>query len=217
MNKRQEHLLVEQKWNEQFASPHIAKRNWQIFSFILALVVLCLSYGFVYLSNKAQVIPYIVEVDNLGRAVNAGMPKPDVNKDLIIRAYLFRFIDLSRSVITDGEAMKSNLDEAYKMVDLNVKRNFLDKYYKNNNPFDFAKERSKQIFPLTFLKQSENTYIVEWSEIVKDSNLNILFEDRLKAVVTVIQKVPDKKAVVDSNPYNPFGIYITNIDWSKLM
>ena len=207
---------VKAEWNEAFASHIIAKRNWQVVSLLQLVVILVLGVGLIISLSQFKVIPYIVEVDQLGRAAAiAPASEGKLTDERVIRAHLYRFIELTRSIITDPEAMRKNFREAYRMVTPSVKRNFLDDHYRNNDPFELATQLSRQVVPLVFLKQSDNTFLLEWKEVDRDLASKTIIESHWKALVTVTQIPHDSQKKMELDPLNPFGIFITSLSWSK--
>ena len=76
---------------------------------------------------------------------------------------------------------------------------------------------TKYIEPTVFLRQSENTYSVEWREIEKNYDNQILGETRYKGLISVVQVPPTNKDNFKDNPDNPFGLYVTSVSWAKLV
>lgn len=216
--KEREHITVKQKWNEIFADALAAKRNWQMVAFGELVIIFTLAIGLIVIAAKAEIRPYVVEVDNLGRAMAvAPAVAADLRDDKIIRAHLYHFIELSRAVIADPHAMRKNLHEVYNLVLPSVKENVLDVYYKINNPLEMGMRLSRQVVPLSFLRQSNNSFIVEWKEITRDMSHKLIGEGQWKALIT-IERIRDQyEKQVELNPANPFGIYIKNISWNKTL
>ncbi len=209
---------VKQQWNEVFANALASKRNWQVMSFVQSGIILVLIFSLVNLATRSKLIPYIVEVDNLGRAVAyAPAEQIKVLDERVIRAYLFRFVEKSRSVITDAEAMRRNLTEAYKMVTPDVKQNVLNAHYQENNPLEIARTRSRQIIPLSCLKQSKSTFLIEWKEVDRDMSSKVIGNKQWKALITIVRVPPDNETKMKLDPMNPFGIFITSLSWSKIL
>lgn len=208
---------VKEKWNELFTKPMLEKRQLLVFalgSFVMNIVLLT---GYVTLSNRSQVAVWVVEVDHAGKAAVTGQAKKiELNDDKVIRAYVYSFIEMARTVITDPEAMRLNFTKVYEMATPEV-QNFLNLYYRENNPMEEARKKSRQVVPTAFLKQSEKSFIVEWKETERDLTNKILNETQWKALITITTKEPKTNKEVMENPYNPFGIYITNISWSNVL
>ena len=111
-----------------------------------------------------------------------------LNDEKIIKAFVYQYIDMARSVISDPETLRKDLTQVYQESIKSVQSNFLDVYYKDNNPFDYAQKKgTKHIELLIFLKEAENTYSVEWREIERNYDNQILGEAHYKALISVIQ------------------------------
>ena len=205
---------AKKEWNALFVKPIKDKEHWMFIAVGEFLLVVMLLTGYISLSLKSQVVAWIVEVDDIGRAVAVGPAKQlEVHDDKIIKALLYRFIELSRSVITDPQAMRENLKEAYEMASPKA-ITLLNEYYHQHNPMELARTRSVQVLPVSFLKQSDDTYLIEWKEIHRDINSKILEELRWKALV-IISKISPNIHDLRTNPYNPFGIVVESLSWSE--
>jgi len=158
-------------------------------------------------------------VDNLGRAraVSEAREVP-LGDEKVIKAFVYQYIDMARSVISDPEALRKNLAMVYQESIRSVQSNFLDAYYKDNNPFDYAQHRgTKHIELLVFLKEAESTYSVEWREIERNYDNQILGEAHYKALISVIQIPHAHEDQYREDPLNPFGLYVTSLSWTKLI
>ena len=173
----------------------------------------------IFTIKKSHVVPYIVEVDNLGRALATNEVKDvPLNDERIIKAFVYQYIDQARSVISDPESLRNNLIQVYQESIKSVQSNFLDGYYKENNPFDYAQNKgTRHIELLVFLKEAENTYSVEWREIERNYENQVLGESHYKALISVIQIPHTNEDQFRENPLNPFGLYVTSLSWAKLM
>lgn len=205
---------VKHEWNALFTRPVKEKERWMVIAAGEFVIVILLLVGFISVSSRSQIVPWVVEVDQLGRAVAVG-PAQQVETldEPIIKAFLYRFIELSRSVITDPQAMRENLKEVYQMAGPKAET-FLNEHYRQQNPMELARSRSVQILPVSFLKESEDTYLVEWKEIHRDLNSKILEEHRWKALLIVTKTSPGSKEI-NSNPNNPFGVGVESLSWSE--
>jgi type IV secretion system protein VirB5 len=208
---------AKEKWNELFTKPMMEKRQLLIFALGLIVINIVLLIGFVGLSFRSKVAVWVVEVDHAGKAAVTGQAKNiELNDDKVIRAYVYSFIEMARTVITDPEAMRVNFTKVYEMATPEV-QNFLNLYYRENNPMEEARKKSRQVVPTAFLKQSEKTFIVEWKETERDLSNKVLSETQWKALITITTKAPKTNKELMENPYNPFGIYITSISWSNVL
>jgi len=213
------YIKARKEFDEITHNINASKLNWQRMAFVLSIALIVSISSNIFTIKKAHIIPYIVEVDNLGRAEAVSEAKEvPLNDERIVKAFVYQYIDMARSVITDPEALRKDLTQVYQESIKSVQSNFLDDYYKDNNPFDYAqKTGTRHIELLVFLKEAENTYSVEWREIERNYDNQVLGESHYKALITVIQIPHTNEDQYREDPLNPFGLYVTSLSWSKLI
>ncbi|MBF0511409.1 MAG: type IV secretion system protein [Candidatus Omnitrophica bacterium] len=213
------YIKARKEYDEVTHNINASKHNWQRMAFVLTFLLIISMVSNIYTIKKAHVIPYIVEVDNLGRAMAVNEAKDiPVNDERIIKAFAYQYIDMARSIISDPEALRKNLSLVYQESVKSVQNNFLDLYYKDNNPFDYAQNKgTRHVQFLVFLKEAENTYAVEWKELERNYDNQVLEEGHYKALISIIQIPLAQEDQYKGNPFNPFGLYVTSLSWSKLM
>jgi len=196
-----------------------SKHNWQRMAFILALGLAISITSNIFTISRSHVVPYVVEVDNIGRALAIDQAREaPLNDEKVIKAFVYQYIDQARSVIADPEAIRKNLSQVYQDSIRSVQNNFLDVYYKQNNPFDYAqKTGTRHVEFIVFLKEADNTYSVEWREIERNYDNQVLGETHYKGLLTVVQVPRSSEDQFRDNPFNPFGLYVTSLSWSKLI
>ncbi|MDE2027000.1 MAG: type IV secretion system protein [Candidatus Omnitrophica bacterium] len=213
------YVRARKEFDEVFHNLSASRHNWMMLAFACALIAILAIGCCFYAIGRSHVIPYVVEVDNLGRSMAVSEAKEEpLNDEKVIRAFVYQYLDMARSVVSDPKAITKNVREVYKQSIRSVQTNFLDDYYKQNNPFDYAqKTGTRYLEPIVFLKESENTYSVEWREIESNYQNQVLSDSHYKALISVVQ-VPHTSAYqYQDDPLNPFGLYVTSISWSKLM
>ena len=137
------------KWNELFTKPMIEKRNLMVFTVLSLITNIVLSVGYINLSKKSEVAVWVVEVDQTGNAVTVGKAiKSEIDNEYVIRAHLYNFIEMTKTIITDPEAMRRNFEKVYTMITPEV-QNFLNQYYRENDPMESARKISRQVIPKT--------------------------------------------------------------------
>ena len=212
------YIKARKEYDEITHSINASKQNWQRIAFILGLALMISITSNILTINKAHVVPYVVQVDNLGRALATSEAKEmPLTDERIIRAFLYQYIDMARSVISDPEVLRKNLARVYQDSIKSVQSNFLDSFYKQNNPFDYAQNKgTRHIEFLVFLKEAENIYSVEWREIERNYDNQFLGEAHYKALISIVQIPHSDEDQYRENPLNPFGLYVTSLSWSKL-
>jgi type IV secretion system protein VirB5 len=213
------YIKARKEYDEITHNINASKQNWQRIAFVLGLALVISIMSNIFTIHRTHVVPYVVQVDNLGRAMATGEVKElPLNDERIIKAFVFQYIDMARCVLSDPEALRKNLTQVYQESIKSVQSNFLDVFYKENNPFDYAqKVGTRHIELLVFLKEAENTYSVEWREIERNYDNQVLDEAHYKALVSVIQIPHTHEDQYRENPFNPFGLYVTSLSWSKLL
>ena len=220
MNKTNTDPYIQKRTEYEHITDNLnaSKRNWQVLCYLLTGCLL-LSIGCnYYTSSKAKVVPYVVQVDDLGRAIATTEAKEtNMTDDKVIKAFVYQYIDNARSIVSDPETLKSNLMRVYGESIKSVQSNFLEPYYLKNNPLEYAQKKgTRHIEPIVFLKEGENTYSVEWREITRNYDNEVLSEEHYKGLLTVIQIPNTNSDKYKEDPLNPFGFYVTSLSWSQL-
>ena len=207
------YVEARQEWNDRYLDLVRARRWWQLAAVAELAVVGVLSAGLVALSLQHKTVPYVVEVDALGAAVavapaqGAGRP----TDERIVRYQLAAFVRGARTVMTDRAAMKRTLDQVYAYA-RGPARVFLDEYYRANNPFEIAKTYTVAPAVVSLLQLSDRSWQVRWSEEQRGLDGTLLGKSNWEAVLAV-ETVPPTTA--DAIQANPFGLYVTEIRWTK--
>jgi len=207
------YVEARQEWNDRYLDLVRARRWWQLAAVAELVVVGLLSAGLVALSLQHKTVPYVVEVDALGAAIavkpaEAGGRPTD---ERIVRYQLAAFVRGARGVMTDRVAMKRGLDQVYAYA-RGPARTFLDDYYRANNPFEIAKTYTVSPAVTSLLQVSERSWQVRWSEEQRGLDGTLLGRSNWEAVLAV-ETVPPTTA--DAIQVNPFGLYVTEIRWTK--
>lgn len=212
------YLKARTEFDEIFHNKNAAIHNWQNIAYIFGVALIISITSNIYTISRAHIVPYIIRVDDLGRAQAVTEAKQvPMNDEKVIKAFVYQYMDRARSIISDPQALRTNLMQVYSDSSKSVQTNFLDGFYKEHNPFDYAqKTGTRHIEPIIFLKDSDNTYEMEWREFESNYDNQILSETHYKALISVIQIPPNTEDKLDQNPLNPFGFYVTSLSWSKL-
>src|SRR5690606_35640775 len=92
------YLAARNEWNERYGSYVKAAAAWRIVGVTgMVMAVIGFTYA-LYQSTQVKLVPYIVEVDKLGTASNAGFPQQIEYADpRVVRATLGSFVSNFRS------------------------------------------------------------------------------------------------------------------------
>jgi len=207
------YVEARREWNDRYLDLAHARRWWQLAAVAELALVGLLGGGLVALSLQHKTVPYVVEVDALGAAIAvkpveaAGRP----TDQRIVRYQLAALIRGARTVMTDRAAMKRSLDQVYAYA-RGPARVFLDEHYRANNPFEIAKTYTVAPTVTSLLQLSDRSWQVRWSEEQRGLDGTLLGKSNWEAVLAV-ETVPPTTA--DAIQANPFGLYVTEIRWTK--
>lgn len=215
LNARREH-------NDVTGSIIVQRNLWIAAAFFFGCIGLASVGGLIYVAAQSKFIPYIVEVDKLGQAANAGVAQqtsavdPKITK-AIVSAYISDYqlvtidISLQTKAIERVYAFMVPGDPAY------VKAG--EKYNNERlNPFKRAATETTSIKIESILQQTANSWQVDWIETVRDRK-GVLKEPpfMMRAIVTTEQFPHDEMASDKSLTDNPLGVYIVDHNMQRVL
>jgi type IV secretory pathway TrbF-like protein len=217
------YLSYRRRWNDHTGSI-LAQRNlWMIATLALSLITLASIGGLIHIGSQSKFIPYIVEVDKLGKplAVSPAQQISVVN-DNVIHASVASFINDARMVTPDVTLQRQAILRLYAALipsePATAKMNEHLNGDPESNPFARAANETVSIQIVNVLRQTPQTWQVDWVETIRDRKGSVLQEPfRMRALVTtnIITPTPDTTEAQIRN--NPLGVYVTDFTWSKTL
>lgn len=211
------------EFHAMFSDLARGKRNWQLACFGILGLTIVLSIGLVSLATQSRIIPYVVEVDRLGRAqAIAPAHRIEPADQRVTVAQLASFIRDIRTVLPDPAAQADLVRRAYAFVDQGA-ATFLSQYYGSpeNDPRVLGNELTRLVeitsilpVPTASTVQGSNTWKVSWTEtsFAKASG-GMPVETAWEGYLTT-RTVPP--ATVERVTLNPLGLYVTSINWTQI-
>ena len=200
-----------QLWDERIGSARAQAKNWRLMAFGGLFLTTGLSAGLVWQSMQSRVVPYVVEVDNLGEARAVAPVAADYQPtDPQIAWHLGRFISNIRSKSLDPVLMRENWLSAYDFVSPRGAI-FLGEYARSANPFADIGDKTVSVQVTSVVRASDTSFQVKWTESAFERG-SLAGTSRWTAILTV-QVKPPKNA--DTLRKNPLGLYVDAIDWSR--
>ncbi len=220
LKKTTENLYVgeagRREWNDRYGLMAYQTRLWQGAFGAAMVVVLALTVVVVKVSNESTIKAFAVET-NQGVPISMhpmeALGDSSVNEQQIINYALNEFIIGTRGVLGDNEAEKNVLAKVYAFASEKALI-FLNGYYKEaqNNPFEKVAKTTTQVTIVNTLSLSPHTAQVIWDETERDSmSGEIISKNRWIASMTYKRGPVNAQIAL----LNPFGIYITDLSWSK--
>jgi type IV secretion system protein VirB5 len=200
-----------QLWDERIGAARVQARNWRLMAFGGFFLTTGLSGGLVWQSLQSRVVPYVVEVDQLGEA-RAVAPADATFRptDPQIAWHLGRFISNIRSRSLDAVLMRENWLSAY---DFATDRGalFLGEYARAANPFADIGARTISVQVTSVVRASDTSFQVKWTESLYERG-SLASTSRWTAILTVAIRPPRSAEILRKNP---LGLYVEAIDWSR--
>ena len=205
-----------QEWLERYGTYIKREHNWKLACF-LALIITALSVtGNVIRANQVKTVPYIVEVDKLGKTVVVNRAdKASAQPLRLIQAELASAIVNWRTVTADIE-LQQQMIESLSYFFAGSAKGAMKEWFTKNNPYEIAKSGKLVHIEIKSLPLpvSSNTYRVEWMETTRSHGGVTLDMQRYEATATIQIEPPTTEAVLIKNPG---GVYITEISASKVL
>ncbi|MVA27085.1 conjugal transfer protein TrbF (plasmid) [Agrobacterium vitis] len=202
-----------QVWDERIGSARVQAKNWRY----MAIGSLVLSAGFaaalVYQSVRGTVVPWIVQVDNLGQAQAIAPATADFRPtDPQVAWHLARFIEQTRSIPADPIIVRQNWLRAYEWT-TDRGAAALNDYARANDPFTKVGKQQIAVEVSSVIRASPDSFRVAWTERHFE-NGQLSTTERWTAILTIVIQQPRD---VEGIKVNPLGIYVNAINWSREM
>jgi len=210
------YLRARQEWDERFGDQIKSRNNWRLAAFFsMATALVCVT-GMVAIGYRSNTVPYVVALDDVGRAVPVIPVKQVAVKDVRLQeAVVARWVTNLRTVIADAVAQRRLVDEVYAETGQNSPASAtITEFYSKNSPFDLLTKQTVDASVESIVQQSPKTYEVAWTEVTHDLNGNLMSSHRYRAFVSVVtQEVTDARQAL----VNPLGLYVTNLTWGEVV
>ena len=209
------YITARQEWLERYGSYVARAAQWRLFAFIcLGLTCFTLA-GNIFQALQQKIVPYVVEVDKLGKSVAVG--RAEVAGEIprrVIQAELAACIVDWRTVTPDKELQQKMISRLSAFV-VGAAKGTLKGWLEENNPYERAKDYlvSVNIKGLP-LPVSANSWRVEWTETVRGHSGATQSVTGYEATLTIAISPPTTDMQIVSNPG---GVLITSISFSKLL
>ena len=210
------YLAARREWDERYGDQITRAKNWRTMAALSGLVSLLATSGFIWISVRSHVVPFVVLVDNLSRPIASGIAQQaSGSDDRLKRASIFTWIENLRLVTTDGVAQRKAIDRVYaEIANGSAAQTFISDYYRADPPAKRAQTETVSVEVNAVLPTSDRTYEVEWVETTRDLYGAVKTTDRWKGSFSVVVNPPkdERQARV-----NPVGLYVMSASWAKVL
>ncbi|WP_347268318.1 conjugal transfer protein TrbF [Paracoccus sp. (in: a-proteobacteria)] len=202
-----------QVWDERIGSARVQARSWRYMAFGSLLLSLGFAGALVWQSARGTVVPWVVQVDNLGQAQAVAPAAADYRPtDPQIAFHLGRFIEQVRSLPADAIVVRQNWLRAYEFT-TDRGAAALNDYARANDPFTRVGRQQVAVEVSSVIRASPDSFRVAWSERHYE-NGQLSTTERWTAILTIVIQTPRDAERLRANP---LGIYVNAINWSREM
>jgi type IV secretory pathway TrbF-like protein len=209
------YLDAQKVWLERYGSHVQQAFNWRLLALLQAIALCAAVFGLIYVACQSKYVPYVVAVDKIGLPIGVKIADhAETPDDRIVRAQLANWVETARSVITDAQAEKQNINRIYALIAPgSPARTYLDSWYSNgHSPFDEAKSKTVTVQVAWVLPITPQSWQVQWSETLRNDRGEVSASEQWVATIGVDFHTPKDDATLLQNP---LGLYITSLSWVR--
>jgi len=202
-----------QIWDERIGSARVQAKNWRYMAFGSLILSAGFAAALVWQSARGTVVPWVVQVDNLGQAQSVAAATADYRPtDPQVAWHLARFVEQVRSIPADPIIVRQNWLRAYEWT-TDRGAAALNDYARANDPFAKVRKQQVAVEVSSVIRASADSFRVAWTERrYEDGKLSAT--ERWTAILTIVVQPPRDAERLKANP---LGIYINAISWSREM
>jgi type IV secretion system protein VirB5 len=210
------YLSARKEWDERYGDLITRARNWRILALVVGAIALVQSVGLIYVSSRAKVVPFVVAIDKLDRVLAAGPAQETGPTDeRLTRAALSQWIGDLRMVTSDGVAQRKSIDRVYSMIGSGTAAQVqISEFYSKDPPSSRAQRETVSAEVKAVYSSSDKTYEVEWSETTRALSGQVISQENWKGAMTIALNPPTDERL---SRINPLGIYVVNVNWSRVL
>jgi len=202
-----------QAWDERIGSARVQARNWRLMAFGSLILSAGFASALVWQSARGTVVPWVVQVDNLGQAQTVAPANADYRPtDPQIAFHLGRFIEQVRAIPADAIIVRQNWLRAYEWT-TDRGAAALNDYARANDPFAKVGRSQVAVEVSSVIRASPNSFRVAWTERHFE-NGQLSTTERWTAILTIVIQPPRDAERLRANP---LGIYVNAISLSREM
>ncbi|WP_319798664.1 conjugal transfer protein TrbF [Nitrobacter sp.] len=202
-----------QVWDDRIGSARVQAKNWRIMAFGSLILSAGFAMALVWQSARGIVVPWVVQVDNLGQTQAVAPATADYRPtDPQVAWHLARFIEQVRSIPADPVIVRQNWLRAYEWT-TDRGAAALNDYARSNDPFTKVGKQQVTVEVSSVIRASADSFRVAWIER-RYENGQLATTERWTAILTIVIQPPRD---ADRLKANPLGIYVNAINWSREM
>lgn len=211
------YLNGRQEWLERHGNYLQRAAHWRFMALGCLGVAAIAVAANVFMARQYKVVPYVVEVDRLGKAsavARADLASPVPER--LIQAELAGFVVDWRTVTADLD-LQQRMVGRLSFLTAGAAKGQLRQWFEAHNPYERAKQgKLVQVAVKGLpLPVSKDSWRVEWTETVRNHAGALMDEPQAWEATFAIQVQPPETDEQIVN--NPGGIFVTGVSFSKIL
>jgi type IV secretory pathway TrbF-like protein len=210
------YLVARREWDERYGGLIKRAEQWRAAAVLALVVALAEAIVIIGVATRPRTVPYVVAVDSLGRVVAAGaIDRTSPIDDRMKQAAITQWVQNMRAVTSDGLAERAAIDHVYAMIgSQSAAQTVVTDYFRANQPFERGSRETVQVEVNAILPNSPHSFEVDWTETQRTLDGKPISSDKWRGIFTLAINPSTDEAVLR---VNPFGIYVMDITWSKVL
>ena len=210
------YLVARREWDERYGGLIKRAQQWRATAILALLVALAEAIVIISVATRPRIAPFVVAVDSLGRVAAAGAADRNSPVDERMKqAAVTQWVQDMRAVTSDGLAERAAIDHVYAMIgSQSAAQTIVTDYFRANQPFERGSRETVQVEVNAILSNSPHSYEVDWTETQRTLDGKPISSDKWRGIFTVAINPSTDEAVLR---VNPFGVYVMDITWSRVL
>ncbi len=198
-----------------------SRHIWQATALLALMLAIGAVGGVIYIGSQSKFVPYIVEVEKLGQAAAVGRAdRASVVDERVVHATLASFVHDLRMVSFDRTVQNDAIWRVFALLQSgDPATNKITEFMKdpNTSPTQRAAENSVGVEISSVLRQTEETWEINWLERVWNRQGVRMEQYRMRGLATVYFVPPTTATTEEEIRRNPLGMYVRDFTWSRVI
>lgn len=200
-----------QEWDARMGSAVLSARSWRAIAFGAMALLGVSVVSLVVVALQQRTFVHVVEVSPEGQVLNVRAADGRWSPNEAQTAYhLGRFIQLVRSLPTDGVVLRDNWLQAYRFLTPQAAAQ-LSEIARQDDPFLSLGRVGRTVHIRSIIARSNNAWEVTWVE--RATNATGTSDPEVYSGVFSLTTRPPRNA--DDIANNPLGLVISDFSWSR--
>ena len=207
-------------WNGVWEYQVASEKRWRLIALLEAPVVAIAVVGLIQLGNAPKTIPYVVQVDKLGEVAYSGRLSPATADSTVVKSCIAAFISNLRLVTPDSALQAEAINRVYAYLSKgDPALGKINQWYgatTESSPYARAVDELVGVDIDSVLPQTANSWQVDWTETTHDRKGEKALQMKMRALLTIVIVPPTTATSESQLRRNPLGVYVQDINWSRL-